>query len=119
MTKKLGMRDTLLLATLLLLGMLTASAQNPSSPGTAAASSKATTLTGCLKGSTDQYYIVEQNGKRHTLQAKDQDLSTYVNHQVTVSGKASPSRTAGSDAEGHRKGYFLVDSVSDQGACKK
>ena len=108
------MRITILLATLTLTGMLAASAQT-------AAPSVSNTLTGCLKGSKDQYYIVEQNGNRHTLMAKDQDLSSYVNHQVTVTGKADTSRNsaAGSDAEGHRKGFFSVDSVSDQGACKK
>ena len=113
------MRITILLATLMLTGLLTASAQNTGSQTTPAGSSGTSSLTGCVKGSKDQYYIVEQNGKRHTLQAKGQDLGSYVDHQVTVTGKASPSRTAGSDAEGHRKGYFLVDSVSDQGACKK
>jgi hypothetical protein len=112
------MRTIILLVTLMLTGILTASAQEPSSQAPAA-SSGASTLTGCLQGSTDQYYIVEQNGKRHTLQAKSQDLSTYVNHQVTVTGKASPSRASGNDSQGHRKGYFLVDSVNDQGACKK
>jgi hypothetical protein len=108
------MRSTILLAALTLAGVLTASAQT-------AAPTSTSTLTGCLKGSKDQYYIVEQGGKRHTLMAKDQDLSSYVNHQVTVTGKASPSRNAAatSDAEGHRKGFFSVDSVSDQGACKK
>jgi hypothetical protein len=115
------MRITMLLATLMLTGLLTASAQDASSQAATGASSGTSTLTGCLKGKQDQYYIVEQNGKRHTLQPKNQDLSTYVNHEVTVTGRTSPSRDAGttSDAEGHRKGYFSVDSVSDQGACKK
>ena len=115
---------TKLLSMLMLTGVLAASAQSPSSQDATqgrqtATSSSATTLTGCLKGSTDQYYIVEQNGKRHTLMAKDQDLSSYVNHKVTVTGKASPSRTTTSDAEGHRKGFFSVDTVSDQGSCEK
>ncbi len=114
------MRITMLLATLMLAGMLTASAQNPSSPGTAA-SSGTRTLTGCLKGSTDQYYIVETNGTRHTLHAKDQDLGIYVNHKITVTGKADTSRnpSASSDAKGHRAGFFSVDKVDDLGACKK
>jgi len=109
------MRTTMLLAMLTLTAMLTASAQT-------AAPSAANTLTGCLKGSADQYYIVEQNGHRHTLMAKNnQDLSSYVNHQVTVTGKADASRSTapGSDSMGHRGGFFSVDSVSDQGACKK
>jgi hypothetical protein len=113
------MRITMLLAALMLISLVTVSAQDTSSQTTPAASSGTSSLTGCVKGSKDQYYIVEQNGKRHTLQSKGQDLGSYVDHQVTVTGKASPSRTAGSDAEGHRQGYFLVDSVNDQGACKK
>ena len=113
------MRITMLLATLMLTCLLTASAQDTSSQATPPASSGTNTLTGCLKGSKDQYYIVEQNGTRHTLQEKGQDLSSYVNHKVTVTGKADTSRTAGSDAEGHRQGYFLVDGVNDEGACKK
>jgi hypothetical protein len=48
------------------------------------------------------------------------DLSTYVNHMVTVKGQAENSRNAArSDTEGHRKGFFPVDSVDDQGVCKR
>jgi len=119
------MRISMLLTTLILSAMSMASAQNPSSQDTTqqqpTASSGAGTLTGCLMGSQDQYYIVEKNGTRHTLMAKNQDLSSYVNHKVTVTGKADTTRNpgAGSDAEANRKGFFSVDSVSDQGACKK
>ena len=112
------MRIAILLPTLMLTGILTVLAQNPGSQSTS--SSGGTSLTGCLKGSNDQYYLVEKNGQRHTLMAKNQDLNSYVNHEVTVTGKADTSRnTANSDAEGHRKGFFSVDSVSDQGTCKK
>jgi hypothetical protein len=116
------MRIATSIATLMLFGTLVASAepaQDTTQPQPSTTSSTAGTLTGCLKGSTDQYYLVEQNGKRHSLMASNQDLSSYVNHQVTVTGKASTARTAGSDAEGHRKGFFSVDTVKDQGACKK
>ena len=117
------MRISILFAALMLVSVFTALANSSSAQDTTqqqtAASSAANTLTGCLKGSKDQYYLVEQNGKRHTLMAKSQDLGSYVNHQVTVTGKADTSRTAGTDAEGHRKGFFSVDSVNDQGACKK
>jgi hypothetical protein len=106
------MRINALLTIIILFGTLTLSAQTPTSSGDS-------TLTGCLKGSTDQYYLVEKNGHKHTLQGKNEDLSQYVNHTVTVTGKASSSRVAGSDAEGHRKGYFVVNNISDQGSCKK
>jgi hypothetical protein len=117
------MRILMLLATLMLTALLTASAQNPNSQGTtqqkqSAATSSSDTLTGCLKGSTDHYYLVEQNGHRHTLMTS-QDLSSHVNHEVTVTGKASRQPGTGSDVEGHSSGFFSVDSVSDQGNCKK
>ena len=118
------MRITIQLAAFILAGMLTMSAQTSNPPDTTqtGAASSAGTLTGCLKGSHDQYYIVEKDGSRHTLMAKGQDLSQYVDHEVTLAGKADTSRTApasGSDAKGNRAGFFSVDSVSDQGACKK
>ena len=93
------------------------SAQNPGSPN----ATQADTLTGCLKGSSHQYYVIEQSGKRHTVMMRNgQDLGSYVNHKVTLTGKAQSSRNAAaSDAEGHRKGFFAADSVNDEGACKK
>jgi hypothetical protein len=103
------------LPAIILFGSLTLSAQTPSS-GNAAAGE---TLTGCLKGSTDQYYLVESNGKKHTLQGKNDDFSQYVNHAITVTGKASTARVPNSNAESHRKGYFAVSNITDQGACKK
>jgi hypothetical protein len=116
------MRIALLLATLLLAGSCIASAANPSSHDSnqqPSASSSGDTLTGCLKGSKHQYYLVESDGSHHTVTSKSQNLGTYVNHMVTVTGKADTTRAANSDAEGHRSGYFVVDSVSDQGSCKK
>lgn len=116
------MRIALLLATLVLAGSCLATAASPSSQDSSqqpSASSGGDTLTGCLKGSKHQYYLVEADGSRHTVTSKSQNLGTYVNHKVTVTGKADTSRAGGSDAEGHRSGYFVVDSVSDQGSCKK
>jgi hypothetical protein len=109
------MRINALLA-IILFGSLTLSAQTPSSSNAATGDN---TLTGCLKGSTDQYYLVEANGKKHTLQGKNEDFSQYVNHTITVTGKASTARVPNSNAETHRKGYFTVSNITDQGACKK
>jgi hypothetical protein len=113
------MRLTFLLSLVMLVGVLTAVAQDAGSQATPSPSSAS--LTGCLKGSKDQYYIVEKNGHRHTLMENGQDLSSYVNHTITVTGKASTARKAGSssDAEGHRSGFFSVQGVTDQGPCKK
>ena len=81
-----------------------------------------TTVTGCLKGSKNQYYLMEKSGTRHVLLAKGKDLSPYVNHEVTVTGKADNNRDASSSSdEGSGRGnrFFSVDDVSDLGACKK
>lgn len=102
------MRFTILLPMLMLAGVLTALAPNPGSQGTASFRS---TLTGCLKGSKNQYYLVDKNGHRLTLMANTQDLSSYVNHGVTATGKSDTSRNpaSASDAEGHGKSFFSVD----------
>ena len=92
------MRPTILLSMVLLVGALTAVAQDAGSQGTASSSSN-DTLTGCLKGSKGQYYLVEKNGHRHTLMENGQDLSSYVNHNVTVTGKASTARKAGGSSD--------------------
>lgn len=110
------MRITTLILTLIVIGFLTASAQD-SSQKTAT-----TKLSGCLKGSDDQYYLVEKNGDRHTLMAKNEELRPYVNHMVTVTGKEDTSRVApgaSSDIDGHRSGFVSVNTVNDQGPCKQ
>lgn len=93
-------------------------------PQTAQANSvpPTTTVTGCLNGSKNQYYVTEKDGTRHVLLAKGKDLSPYVNHEVTVTGKADINRDASASSdEGTARGnrFFSVDAVSDQGACKK
>ena len=68
------MRIVILFSTLMLAAALLASAQD--SPTQSTAGSTSSTLTGCLKGSTDQYYLVEKDGSRYTLMAKGQDLQS-------------------------------------------
>jgi hypothetical protein len=80
------------------------------------------TVTGCLMGSKNQYSVTEKDGTRHVLLAKGKDLSTYVNHEVTVTGKADSNRDASASSDegtAHGNRFFAVDSVTDQGACKK
>lgn len=97
-------------------------AQDAAQPPQANSIPPTTTVTGCLKGSKNQYYVMEKNGTRHVLLAKGKDLSPYVDHEVTVTGKADSNRDASSSSdEGSGRGnrFFSVDEVSDQGACKK
>jgi hypothetical protein len=118
------MRTRFLLAGVFACAM-TLMAQNPGSVDTAvppqAGPTSTTTLTGCLKGTTDQYFLMEKNGTRHVLVAKNRDLKPLMDHMVTVTGKADVNRDASSSSdEGSSRGnrFFQVDSVSDQGPCK-
>ena|SRR5271166_5628594 len=116
------MRIPMLLAIALLAGMALATAQNPTPEPPQVNTPPTSTVTGCLKGSVNQYYVVEKNGTRHVLLAKGHDLSPYVNHMVTLTGKADNNRDASASSdEGTARGnrFFAVDSVDDQGACKK
>ena len=110
-----------MLAAIVLLGMALAMAQNPTPPQSGATAGNST-VTGCLKGSVNQYYVLEKNGTKHVLLSKGHDLSSYVNHWVTISGKADTTRDASSSSDegsAHGNRFFAVDDVSDQGACKK
>jgi hypothetical protein len=95
-------------------------AQDATQPPQANSIPPTTTLTGCLMGKTNQYYVTEKDGTRHSLLAKGKDLSPYVNHEVTLTGKADNNRDASASSDGGRGNrFFSVDDVSDQGACKK
>src|SRR5271166_117976 len=116
------MRIPMILAIVLLAAMALATAQNPTSESTQLNTPPTSTLTGCLKGSVNQYYVVEKNGTTHVLLARGHNLSPYVNHMVTLTGQADNNRDASASSdEGTARGnrFFAVDSVDDQGACKK
>jgi len=118
------MRIPTLLAIVLLAGIAIATAQNPPTDPTqtTAATAGTSTVTGCLKGSINQYYVVEKDGTAHVLLSKGHDLSSFVDHMVTVTGKADNNRDASASSDegtAHGNRFFAVDSVDDQGACKK
>jgi hypothetical protein len=118
------MRIPVTLSIVLCAGALLAMAQNPSTQGTSepAQTSGTSTLTGCLHGSKNQYYVMEKNGTNHVLLTRERDLSKYLNHQVTVTGKADTNRDASASSDegtAHGNRFFSLESISDQGACKK
>lgn len=119
------MRFFTLAAVIALAGFMSVAAQN-TTPSTTeppqTASQGRSTLTGCLKGSTNQYYVIEKDGTEHVLLARKHDLSQYVNHEVVLNGQADVNRDASSSSDegsAHGNRFFAVDSISDRGACKK
>lgn len=108
------MRKLLLLVSVLLLGACWAVAQDssnsnssPASP-TAASSgqtgstaSGATSVEGCLSGSSGNYTLAAKDGTTYQLTGDTAKLSEHVGHQVKVTGTSSAaSANAGGTAAG-------------------
>jgi hypothetical protein len=116
------MRIPTLLAIGLLAEMAIAAAQGPAPLAKQINMPPTSTLTGCLKGSVDQYFVIDSSFFEHVLLAKGHEFGPYVDHMVTLTGKADNERDASSSSdEGSPRGnrFFSVDEVTDQGPCKK
>jgi len=92
-------------------------AQNPGSvdtavPPQAGPTAGTNSITGCLKGTSEQYYPMEKNGTRHELVAKNKDLKPYMDHMVTVTGRGDSNRDASSrSGEGTAGGIDSFRSI--------
>jgi hypothetical protein len=107
------MRRLLLLLSVLLLGACWAVAQdttsqtNSNSSETSASSgqtssataSGATTVEGCLSGSSGNFTLTDKNGNTYQLTGDTAKLSEHVGHEVKVTGTTS-SASAGGTAAG-------------------
>jgi outer membrane biogenesis lipoprotein LolB len=109
------MRRLLLLLSVLLLGACWAVAQdttsqtNSNSSETSASSgqtssataSGATTVEGCLSGSSGNFTLTDKNGNTYQLTGDTAKLSEHVGHEVKVTGTtSSASASAGGTATG-------------------
>jgi ABC-type phosphate transport system substrate-binding protein len=104
------MRRLLLLLSVLLLGACWAVAQdapsqtNSNSSETSASSgqtgsataSGATTVQGCLSGSSGNFTLTDKNGNTYQLTGDTAKLSEHVCHEVKVTGTTSSSASAAS-----------------------
>ena len=112
------MRFAATLAIVLAACVVAASAQT-SNPSPARASVQNVSLaagqsavTGCLKGSTNQFYLMEQNGTLHLLMGPNKELQAHVGYWVELGGNRDSSRDASaSSAEGtaHGMRFFPVE----------
>lgn len=90
----------------------TASQANP------AASGQPTQIIGCLKGTSQQYRLVEKDGTTHMLMGDESALAGHVGDEVRLVGYRDNRRDA-SSSMGHASNYFQVQSLSsDNGKCK-
>jgi len=109
------MRRLLLLLSVLLLGACWALAQdttsqtNSNSSETSASSgqtssataSGATTVQGCLSGSSGNFTLTDKNGNTYQLTGDTAKLSEHVGHEVKVTGTtSSATASAGGEATG-------------------
>jgi uncharacterized protein DUF5818 len=102
------MRRLLLLLSVLLLGACwavaqdTASQTNSNSSETSASSgqtssstaSGATTIEGCLSGSSGNYTLTDKHGNTYQLTGDTAKLSEHVGHEVKVTGTSSSASSA-------------------------
>ena|SRR5579864_2863986 len=106
------MRKLLLLLSVLLLGACWAVAQdstsqpNSSSSTTSASSGQtgstaagsATSVQGCLSGSSGNYTLSDKNGNTYQLTGDTAKLSEHVGHEVKVTGTSGSASTTGGGA---------------------
>jgi membrane protein implicated in regulation of membrane protease activity len=104
------MRQIFLLASILLLGLSWAVAQDTTSPTSSGQSSQTsaggdTTVQGCLSGSGGSYTLTDKHGMSYQLTGDTAKLSEHVGHEVKVTGTtssadSSPSSGAASGTAG-------------------
>ena len=70
------------------LALASAQTTNPAAPRTLASLSRPweTTVTGCLKGQTDGFHVIEKYGTMGSLMSPSQNLKPYVYHWVQLGG---------------------------------
>jgi uncharacterized protein DUF5818 len=98
------MRRLFLLASVLLLGVSWAVAQDSASPGqtssaptssqTSASQSESTgaqTVEGCLSGSNGKYTLTDDQGKSYDLSGDTSKLANHIGHEVKITGTVDSS----------------------------
>jgi|SRR5208283_1715863 len=123
------MRVVLSVAILALTCFALASAQTTNPGGASPALQKAnlspgeTTVTGCLQGKTDGYYLTEKDGTMRLLMGPNEELRQHVDHWVQLGGNRDNRRDASASSdEGtpHGLRFFQVEEIlADQGTCKR
>jgi hypothetical protein len=118
--------SSLALLALVCIALASAQTTSPPAPATiqkASLSAEESTLTGCLKGSTDEFYLTERNGTMHVLMGHNRDLRPYVDHWVELGGNRDNSRDASASSDegtAHGLRFFQVEEiVADNGVCKR
>ena len=112
----------------LLVCLACASAQTPSASTAPATLQNASlpagesSVTGCVHGSTDQYYLIENDGTMRLLMGPNSQLQQLLGHRVVLAGNRDLRRDASASSDGgtpHGLRFFQVEEVlAEQGVCK-
>ena len=123
---EIGIAVSVAIFSVVSLALASAQTTNPVAPRTvqlASLSAGETTVTGCLKGHTDGFYLIEKDGTMRLLMSPNDNLKPYVYHWVQLGGNRDFGRDASASSdEGtpHGLRFFQVEEVlSDEGACKR
>ena len=101
----------------------TTTSSGPAVMQKASLSAGETTVTGCLQGKTDGYYLTQKDGTMRLLMGSNDKLRSYVGHWVELGGNRDLRRDASASSdEGtpHGLRFFQVEEIlADQGTCKR
>lgn len=109
------MFKTLLLIPLVLISSVCLHAETAGLSDKSQKSADPTTLQGCLKVSSGQYTLTEDDGKPHLLAGAAKKLSPHVGHEVEVSGtpgtRTEDTTSVGGSSSANEFVVFEVKSV--------
>lgn len=78
-------------------------------------------VTGCLKGSTDGYYLIEKDGTMRLLMDHNQDPCRYavIGSRSAAAATYAAMRVAAARRDPHGLRFFQVEEVlGDHGVCE-
>jgi uncharacterized membrane-anchored protein len=114
------MRHLLFLASILLLGLSWAVAQNTTATShkgysqTETSAGSQTSVEGCLSSSAGKYMLTDKEGKMYELTGDTSKLSEHVGHEVKITGTesaATPSGATGAMNKESSEATLEVSSV--------
>jgi hypothetical protein len=122
------MRRLSLLASVLLLGVSWAVAQDSTAPGQTTGQSSASqsdssgagtqTVQGCLSGSNGKYTLTDDQGKSYDLSGDTSKLANHIGHEVKITGSVDTSSASSTSAMGSSQTLQVASMKHISKTCK-
>lgn len=120
------MRNLSLLASVLLLGVSWAVAQDSTSAGQTSSQASASqsdssgtqTVQGCLSGSNGKYTLTDDQGKSYDLSGDTSKLANHIGHEVKITGSVDTSSASSTSAMGSSQTLQVASMKHVSKTCK-